>query len=289
MADQNIKVLLCGDFGDSEMQSAVAVLVAANKRFELRRADGLAEPAGFADDDRWSPDLILIAQRRPGEYRPADIRMLQQAFPLARSVCCLGAWCESEGRNSDDWPAAVRVSARSAAARIRRELAVLAGQRPPLPLTAARDEIFAFDSPGDWPVRDCSTRVGVISPDRALRESLEDLLKSAGYSIVRTGESVEARAVVWDVDPWETPLADEIREFCNRSPDVAVIGLMSLGHPQCVSELLECGVRVIVAKLASADVLLDALEAAIAQTASGKRQLAGSLDSPCSFDREPAG
>jgi len=45
----------------------------------------------------------------------------------------------------DVWPLAVRVPAEFGARRIDLELQVLSGDRWPLPLTASRDEIFAFD------------------------------------------------------------------------------------------------------------------------------------------------
>ena len=259
IADQRIQVLLCGDFADPEMQPALAALAHESSRVDIRTIDALPSTEGDIAAERWSPDLLVIAQQRPGQFPLAGIRRLQRLFPLTRCVCCQGAWCESDGRNISDWPAAVRIPARVAAARIRREISVLAGRTAPLPLTASRDEIFALDCPGDWPARNDSLPVSVVSPDAALRHMLEDLLKSAGYATTTVIGKADARAVVWDVDPWDQRLEREIRTFCAVNPALAVVGLMNFGHPQEAAMVQAAGVRAVVPKLASAELLLEAL------------------------------
>jgi hypothetical protein len=117
-------------------REAADVRIAANVSFALAKSAA----------DGWHADLVVVCQHGPDEYTAAEVRAVLRAFPLARLVCCYGAWCSSDGRTRDVWPLAVRVPAEWAARRIDLELEVLAGARWPLPLTAARDEIVLFES-----------------------------------------------------------------------------------------------------------------------------------------------
>ena len=145
-------VLIVGDLFSNPMQpvrECVEGLVerGADTRFVAARSVG--DPGRFLPqepDAAWFPDLVIVCQLCSDEFTEADVRRLLGLFPLARFVCCYGPWCESDGRTRDIWPLAVRVPARFAADRVRRELEVIQGVRPPLPLTASRDEIFLFDA-----------------------------------------------------------------------------------------------------------------------------------------------
>jgi hypothetical protein len=109
-------------------------------------AAGIAELAARSTDDGWFPELVIVCQHGSDEFAEPDVHRLIGLFPLARLVCCYGHWCASDGRTRDIWPLAVRVPVDAATERVRRELDVLSGRRPPLPLTASRDEIFLFDN-----------------------------------------------------------------------------------------------------------------------------------------------
>lgn len=94
---------------------------------------------------QFDPRLVLVFQQHPDEYPRSQILGLIDRFPAARLVVCQGPWCASYGRTRDGWPPAVCVPWEQVIGRLDRELEVLAGRRPPLPLTAGLDEIFAFD------------------------------------------------------------------------------------------------------------------------------------------------
>ena len=117
---------------------------AADAEAEVRRLPGVDEAVRAAAEEGWHADLVLVCQHWTREYTERDVLTLLRAFPLARIVCCYGPWCASDGRSGTAWPPAVRVPLDEAAARIRQEFEVLAGRCPPLPLTASRDEIFAY-------------------------------------------------------------------------------------------------------------------------------------------------
>jgi hypothetical protein len=141
-----LAVVVVGDLFSREMSCVERrVEELARHAGDVRIASGVAEAIAKCAAGGWHADLIIACQLWPDEYAPGDLRALLRAFPLARLVCCYGPWCASDGRTRDVWPLAVRVPAEFAARRIDLELEVLAGDRWPLPLTASRDEIFAFD------------------------------------------------------------------------------------------------------------------------------------------------
>jgi hypothetical protein len=127
------------------MESAVGT--AAGLSGEIRLRPALTELTSPSGD--FLPDLILACQHWPDEYTAAEVELLIARFPLARIVCCYGPWCVSDGRTRNYWPAAVRVPIEVAPDRIRLESRVIAGEIPPLPLTAGLDEVFAFDCQTD--------------------------------------------------------------------------------------------------------------------------------------------
>jgi len=148
MAESSARVglLVVGDLFSPEMlRVEERVEQLARDGFDVRVVCGLAEAFPKCAADAWQPELVIVCQHWPNEYTSADVRKLLTAFPLARLVCCYGPWCASDGRTRDIWPLSVRVPAEFAVRRIDIELEVMAGTRPPLPLTASRDEIFLFD------------------------------------------------------------------------------------------------------------------------------------------------
>jgi hypothetical protein len=137
-------VLVLGDSSSADRQ-ALCTSVEEVSGTALRRAGSIADALRVASQDGWQPDLLVVCQHWSHEYTRHDVATLIQILPLVRIVCCYGPWCGSDGRSGTAWPLAVRVPITQGPARIARELEVIAGRRPPLPLTAARDEIFAFD------------------------------------------------------------------------------------------------------------------------------------------------
>ncbi len=136
------EILLIGDAHDAEMRPVEQALLGAHGA-HLRRAADIrvvrdCRPAAAFD-------LIVVCQHWPDEFCRADAGWLLTAFPTARLICCYGAWCASDGRTRETWPLAVRVPVEAFPDRLQRELQVIAGEAAPLPPTAARDEVFAFD------------------------------------------------------------------------------------------------------------------------------------------------
>lgn len=139
------------------------------------------------------PDLVIVLREYSDQYTPADVSLLIGRMIFSRVLCCSTAWCISDGRTHDVWPAACRTETGSAEARIMHELQGFLQLQPPLSPIAAAEEVFAlhavaFESAADA-VR-CgqsrAVRAFVMSDDIPLRNTLQSILNSAGI-LAETG------------------------------------------------------------------------------------------------------
>lgn len=208
------------------------------------------------------PELLIVAQSAPDEFTRQDVVELFRLAPLARWICCYSSWCESDGRNRDIWPPGSRVPFHGFRARLMREIQVLNGMRPPLPLTASRDEVFEFDAVG-IPKSGTRRRVEVDSPDPELKTWLFDLIKSAGHLPVQGTAATLAGipdVVFRDLDPCSGQVSSEPRRVVHADgPRPVVIGLMGLPHPEDAKCATSAGCDKLLSKLAPLEELLAAI------------------------------
>lgn len=98
------------------------------------------------ESPHFDPDFVIVCQSWPDEFPAAEVTAALGRWPLALWGCCYGAWCASDGRTRSIWPISVRIPVDEAEGRLNHFWRVLTEQRnEPLPLTASRDEAFAFD------------------------------------------------------------------------------------------------------------------------------------------------
>ena len=255
-------ILILGRTQAAEMQAVVASVRRNVSQKNIQSLSNIETASRLVSEENWHPDLVVVCQNWPDEFSEADVQQLLSLFPLACWICCFGVWCEPDGRNRDIWPPAIRTPARNAEIRIRRELAVLKGTHPVLPLTASRDETYEFDCADPFP-KTTGFRVKVNSPDFQYRCTLEEMLRAAGHQIIRQPNDDIPDVLLWDADPWSDHLAGEIQDFCARHPDVAVVALMTFAHPEMIEAIKSCGVRSVVPKLTSNVTLLGELKNAL--------------------------
>lgn len=246
MSNAALRVLLLGDTLRAEMRSAVD-WVRTSFRDGVRTAS-LEESLAMARGGEWYPDFVVVFQSWPLEFPRQGVLELLWALGPARWVVCSGAWCESDGRNHDVWPQALRVSVRRAVPRLQAELEVLQGRRPAGPLTASRDEVFEFQAqagrelPWDSPV-------AIDSHDREYAALLAELVTSAGGRTL-SGESwSDAACVLFDVDPWTAGRRAEWTAVRERAGGASMIGLAGLAHPELGEELAGLGAAQVIDKL----------------------------------------
>ena len=252
-------ILILGRTQASEMQAVIASVRNLVSPGNIQTASDVESAARLVSEENWFADLVVVCQNWPDEFSEADVQQLLSLFPLARWICCFGVWCESDGRNRDIWPPAIRTPARNAEARIHRELAVLQGTYPVLPLTASRDETYEFDCSDPFP-KTTALRMRVNSPDFQYRHTLEEMLRAAGHHVIREQNDDTPEVFLWDADPWSEDLAGEIQDFHTRHPDVSIVALMTFAHPKMIEAIKACGAMNVVPKLASHVILLSELK-----------------------------
>jgi len=182
-------------------------------------------------------DLCIVFQSWPDEISARTAHALITACAAGRLVCCQGAWCASAGRSRTIWPPALCVFVEHLSSRIEYELAVLAGERPPLPATASRDEAFAAHY--ELPVGSAAVAVDVESPDPAYARELRrafDVLEPAA----------PPKCIVIDVDR----CADDTMRRVHSQGAAAVVAVAGFARPELIGELESAGVSATVSKLA---------------------------------------
>lgn len=206
-------------------------------------------------------DLMLILQQWPDEFRRSDVQTLIDAAPLSRLVVCYGPWCDSDARTRDVWPLCSRVPVAAAPARLRWELRELAQSRPPIPLTANRNEAFLHRQPFPTLPRKIPLSIRVQSVDRDLTPLLCDVIAAAGHRVVDSA-TMPVDLIVWDADPWYRSSADELANLRAMSPAVPVIALSGFPRPHEVDELKSAGAASVVPKTLEIGLLLEQFERA---------------------------
>lgn len=224
----------------------------------------------FADDGHLvaNADMTIVLQSWSDQYAKnlAD-RLIGQTL-FHRLICCYGPWCESDGRNRDIWPDAVRVSLRLVQSVVNRELNRIANDEPAIPPTAARDEIFPYrlGEPGDWkPIDGLKELNGaIVGPDKVLRKTLSMLLSDLGMrtlSIPLVKDDVRrplrpketsrgpVHVVLHDLDPWGSDVQASIMASRRMFPAAEILGIATMPDAGLTTEIADEQIRVVIPKL----------------------------------------
>lgn len=191
------------------------------------------------------PDLIIVLQNWSNEYSRDEINRLFAFAPLARVVVCYGAWCDSDGRNHNLWPPAVRVPVWAALSRIEHEWRLLqnASNHQLLPWSASRDETFAADHPAIEPVAGYSYLVD--TPDPAFGQFIVEIMREAGHQLVEEQPAV----VLIDIDPWCPSRAVVVKSLRGQFPGAIGVAIGNLVLPSIENELRALGITAVSHKL----------------------------------------
>ena len=232
-------VLVVGEIRHAEMASVWAVLDA---RAQLMEVVDAAAASKWLASARRQPVLLVVVERRPGEFSPAEFDGLLRMAPLIRTVRLLGSWCEGELRTGRPWPMAARCYWHQAAAWLSQELDRESDGRCPawgLPL-AATDEDRRLTPLSARRSLESATRRGVIairSRDYETADMLADLCEAAGWTALplRSESSMSVRRVaacLWDL--WCDPLSgdESLALWHGACPGVPIIALASFPRIQ---------------------------------------------------------
>lgn len=259
----SIGVLLLGAAHTTETRAVLATLEQFVPDKLMRSVRTVSDAVDLVLREHWYPDLGVVLQSWPEEFARRDVNRLVELLPLTRWICCQGAWCESQGRTRSVWPVALCVPARDAGARIRRELSVLGGTRPPLPLTAARDEVYEFQTADKLPTTCLPLLVHVDSPDRELGRCWRDLLTGAGHRVWSSGGNPPPDVVLYDADPPGPETLRRLRTLTEACPEAGIVAVAAMAHAEDVADLQSAGASAVVAKLTDRHTLLHAVRLAV--------------------------
>jgi CheY-like chemotaxis protein len=199
-------------------------------------------------------DVIVVAQRRPGEHSHATFDALRDRAPLTPIVCLLGSLCEGEARTGKPWPGAVRVYAHQFAARIGAELARLETDGTTTwapPFTATDEDRVIASSP--WTMPKLAARVAVISHDRQSASALCDALQSAGCSTTffrddLAGIDDSADIIVWDCMASFASRRASFNSLVQRLPRTPKVLLVGFPRAEDTADAVSHGANAVVSK-----------------------------------------
>ena len=227
--------------------------------WDIREFDHLGELTEAAGE--FSPDIAIVCQRWRDQFVPADIASALGHFPLARWICVYGAWCESEGRHGSRWPLAVRIPIWSFRTRLLGEIAIVDGQRPVLPITADREEIFESDVLTEFPeFQPGNATATAISPDPGIRAWLKDVLEESGFETTGKSPDKNPDLVVIDLDPITGNSCRRLESLRQDQPTARIVVLRDSVEACRDPEIQNAGADVILAKLAPTAELTFALQ-----------------------------
>ena len=151
------------------------------------------------------PELIVVAQSRPGVVASREIERLRRSAPLAGVVSLLGSWCEGETRTGRPAAGVARLYWYEFPSWWRRQLALRAAGRCP---DWARLEDFGLR------IADCgldleNVRVAIETVRWDTAAAIADVLQSAGAKTiwVRPGQTADLSGVTAGI--WEGGQLDD--------------------------------------------------------------------------------
>ena len=200
------------------------------------------------------PQLIVLAQARPGELPAQMIEQLHAAAPLARLVSLLGSLCEGEVRSGQPWPGVLRVYWHQWNARCDAELLpLMRGECSSwsLPRTAAPAEEALHVSRRAIPRR--QGLVVIRAPREIEYEALADVCGLLGASTIwlppqRTANVQRADLLVWDSDGCRAHELDRLRDLANQLKPARVLALLGFPRREDVVQARAAGADRILSK-----------------------------------------
>jgi len=244
-------MLLIGDFEQPEFRATADATAEWLARGTVVRRASRLEPALDACQAASDfPDLIVLAQARPGEFDSATLHRLRRWAPLARVIDILGSWCAGESRSGTPLAGVVRLYWHEAPAYLKREFQRQQGGNCPdwgLPVTATEfDRVSRVNS---------ELHVGVLrtvaihSTSCELATWLASACRAWGYATtwIQPGAMPVLQgsaAVIWDAWRLDDAELAELQAWAN----VPRIVLLDFPHGEDRQRAIRAGAQEILAK-----------------------------------------
>lgn len=204
------------------------------------------------------PQVILVAQRWPGEFSRRQFDRLRRLAPLARVIELMGSWCEGVQRSEETLPAKLPLAWHQAIARLAPEFdRATEGGLPAwgLPATATDEERLLAAMPALDGRRQAAPR-GLLAVHAANSETAAALCAAAagyGFGAVwlrgRLDEHVAgAAAAIWDVRSRTVANAEGLAEWRAARGDAPIAALVDFPRVEDCELLIAAGATFVVSK-----------------------------------------
>jgi hypothetical protein len=260
------KVWLVGPWHDREfaiVRQALGLLISFQTLETLAAAS--AELGKCAGE---SPEVLLLAQERPGCWSQAEIDHFQVAAPLVRVVIVAGVWCEGERRTGRPLVGAARLYWHEVPAWWRQ--AVARRDAGLAPNWSAVGGIVETNQANSTAVESPGGTLAIDSRDYATYEALAAAFRSTGWECLWTprgqGNVSGAVAGIWDGGQLEPEELEALQVFCQRfgNGSAPVIALVDFPRPEHVALAHEAGAAVLLGKPYSLAALANEVERVVA-------------------------
>ena len=238
-------VQLIGDIDHPDFRDAVDVL----------RAD-----ARLVTTVNEHPELIVVAQSRPGSIGGQCLETLRRSSPLAGIVALAGTWCEGETRTGRPWPGVQRLYWYEFSVWWQRQLALRAAGRCP-DWSRPDDPRYRTEfsnPPRSEPGRPRPRRGPILlhTSHRETAHALADTLRRIGHATAwqQTGRTTPtirgAIAGIWEGGQLSDREADDLSQFCRRlSAEAApIVALLDFPRRDRVERAIELGAAAVLGK-----------------------------------------
>lgn len=248
-----------------ELRAALDQLDASGAK--LGQAADVAEAIEHLTQEAESPpQVVLLAESRPGVCTDRELNQLRGAAPLARIVRLSGVWCEGQLRSGRPPAGSPSHSWHRPLVRLQHELEEPAGpSQLAAPLTATSEDLLLATRRRkiQWrPTRRPQKRIAIHAPRTSQADAWAALCEGCGYDVQvctsRPGTKgtggAPVDAVLWDCDPRDLSDRERVRGFLALAAGVPLIAACGFPRPRDVQSALEHGVAAVLAKpVAAAD------------------------------------
>ena len=200
------------------------------------------------------PNLIVIAQSRPGQFSATEVESLFALSPLTHLVALLGSWCEGETRSGQPWPGIRRIYWHEWESQIPGTVSRIKSPSETLgtlPRTATRaEELHALSNER---LTQSLGLVAIQTEQFVTYEAISTTCCLVGHSTVwihgANWPHMEGVVLgIWDGRSLGSPEGTRLRDFVRRLPNSSVIAMLDFPRSDEVGLAHAMGIDHVISK-----------------------------------------
>ena len=244
---QNIRVLLVGSFSASEFQP---LSVAIGRIATLQTAADCTSAVQYLKSHPSGIDLVIVAERWPGEHAHTELDRVQRAAPLARLLAVGSSWCEGQARSGTPWPGMLHKVWHSWLTHWETDLIRCSQRELPsfgLPIVANEHERTLFRC---FPPQAKDRLIAISSQREDMADMLVTACRDQGYATVWLDPHHPLRiegpnAILWEGSP---DCLDTLQKIHTRYRQAPLIALLDFPRIEDIKRATDMGAAEILPK-----------------------------------------